>query len=158
MHPPWNFLYEMAGVNPQKRNQNDIVIKSFFGRVGCCHFVAPKKNVNQSVLTFLKRNAHSVLAKKIINQTVDFVGGLVLGSKKIEKPICSDFVFSKCQMLISKKITKPICSHFQCSVLISKKITEPICSDLVFKKCPFSFGQENYKPNCRLCRWFGAGF
>ena len=148
----------MAGVNPQKRNQNDIVIKSFFGRVGCCHFVAPKKNINQSVLTFFKRNAHSVLAKKIINQTVDFVGGLVLGFRKIEKPICSDFVFSKCQMLISKKNSKPICSHFQCSVLISKKISEPICSDLVFKKCPFSFGQENYKPNCRLCRWFGAGF
>jgi hypothetical protein len=34
------------------------------------------------------------LAKKIINQTVDFVSGLVLGSKKTEKPICSDFVFS----------------------------------------------------------------
>jgi hypothetical protein len=56
------------------------------------------------------------------------------------KPICSDFVFSKCQMLISKKIT------------------EPICSDLVFKKCLFGFGQENYKPNCRLCQWLGAGF
>ena len=26
LDPPWNFLYEMAGVNPQKRNQNDIVI------------------------------------------------------------------------------------------------------------------------------------
>ena len=24
MDPPWNFLYEMEGVNPQKRNQNDI--------------------------------------------------------------------------------------------------------------------------------------
>ena len=71
------------------------------------------------------------MAKKIINQTVDIIGQLRLGSKKIKKPICSDFVFSKCQMLISKKITKPICSHFQCSVLISKKITEPICSDFV---------------------------
>ena len=35
-----------------------------------------------------------MLAKKIINQTVDFVGGSVLVSKKTEKPICSDFVFS----------------------------------------------------------------
>ena len=97
------------------------------------------------------------MAKKIINQIVDIIGQLGLGSKKIEKQICSDFVFSKCQMLISKKITKPICSHFQCSVLISKKITEPICNDLVFKKCPFSFGPENYKPNSRLCRRLGAG-
>ena len=35
-----------------------------------------------------------MLAKKIINQTVDFVGGSVLVSKKTEKPLCSDFVFS----------------------------------------------------------------
>ena len=99
-----------------------------------------------------------MLAKKIINQTVDSIGQLRLGSKKIKKPICSDFVFSKCQMLISKKITKPICSHFQCSVLICKKIAEPICSDLVFKKCPFSFGQEIYKPNCRHYRPVEAGW
>ena len=84
--PPWNFLYEMAGVNSQKRNQNDIVFFCFFEGVGCCHFVAPKKNINQSVVTWFLKSAHFVLAKKIINQTVDFVGGLVLGSKKTEKP------------------------------------------------------------------------
>jgi hypothetical protein len=107
------------------------------------------------VIFFL--SAHSVLAKKFINQTVDIIGQLRLGSKKIIKPICSDFVFSKCQMLISKKITKPFCSHFQCSVLMSKIIIEPICSDLVFKQCPFSFGQEIHKPNCRLYRPVEAG-
>ena len=52
------------------------------------------------------------MAKKIINQTVDFVGGSVLVSKKTEKPICSDFVFSFVIVLISKKITEPICSDF----------------------------------------------
>jgi len=83
-------------------------------------------------VTWFLKCAHSVLAKKIINQTVDFVGGLVLVSKKTEKTICSDLVCSKCQMLISKKKTKPICSHFLCSVLVSKKIAEPICSDLGF--------------------------
>ena len=144
MYPPWNFLCEMVGVNPQKRNQNDIVFSSFFGRVGCNHFVVPKKNHKPICSDLVFKSAHSVLAEKFISQTVDIIGQLRLGSKKIEKPICSDFVFSKCQMLISKKITKPICSHFQCSVLISKKITEPFFSDLVFKKCPFSFGQENY--------------
>ena len=45
-------------------------------------------------MTWFLKSAHSVLAKKIINQTVDFVGGPVLVSKKTEKPICSDFVFS----------------------------------------------------------------
>ena len=45
-------------------------------------------------MTWYLKSAHSVLAKKFINQTVDFVGGSVLVSKKTEKPICSDFVFS----------------------------------------------------------------
>ena len=45
-------------------------------------------------MTWFLKSAHSVLAKKIINQTVDFVGGSVLVSKKTEKPLCSDFVFS----------------------------------------------------------------
>ena len=44
------------------------------------------------------KSAHSVLAKKFINQTVDIIrpveAGLVLVSKKTEKTICSDFVFS----------------------------------------------------------------
>ena len=87
---------------------------------------------NQSVGTWFLKSAHSVLAKKIINQTVDFVGGPVLVSKKTEKPICSDFVFS---FVISadfqENFKTNICSHFQCAVLISKKITEPICSDFV---------------------------
>ena len=45
-------------------------------------------------MTWFLKSAHSVLAKKIKNQTVDFVGGSLLVSKKTEKPICSDFVFS----------------------------------------------------------------
>ena len=53
-----------------------------------------EKLQNQSVAIWFLKSAYSVLAKKIINQTVDFVSGLVLGSKKTEKPICSDFVFS----------------------------------------------------------------
>ena len=89
--------------------------------------------INQTVVIYFLKSAHSVLAKKFINQTVDIISQLRLGSKKIIKPICSDFVFSKCQMLISKNITKPFCSHFQCSVLMSKIIIEPICSDLVLK-------------------------
>ena len=110
----------MAGVNPQKRNQNDIVIKSFFGRVGCCHFVAPKKNINQSVLTFLKRNAHSVLAKKIINQTVDFVGGLVLGSKKISIQI-EPYRMVLCFAENNEQIYKMVCSFFEkCQSIVHK--------------------------------------
>ena len=29
-HPPWNFLYEMVGVNPQKRYHNDIGYRHVF--------------------------------------------------------------------------------------------------------------------------------
>ena len=45
--------------------------------------------INQSVVTWFLKTAHSVLAKKIINQTVDFVGGLVLGSNQFIVTLCS---------------------------------------------------------------------
>ena len=175
MHPPWNFLYEMAGVNPQKRNQSDIVIKSFFGRVGCCHFVAPKKNVNQSVLTFLKRNAHSVLAKKIINQTVprklknQSVVTLCSQSAKCwfprKIPNQSVVIFSaQCSFprkyqnqsvvtwflksahsVLAKKIINQTVDFVGGSVLVSKKTEKPICSDFVVSFVISADFQENVK-------------
>ena len=71
--PPWNFLYEMVGVNPQKRNQNDIVFLSFFGRVGCNHFVVPKKN-------------HKPICSDLVFKKCPFSFG-----RKIHKPNCRHY-------------------------------------------------------------------
>ena len=64
-----------------------MLISKKFSKPICSHFwcsvLIPKKITEPicSDFVFLK-SARSVLAKKIIKQTVDFVGGLVLISKK----------------------------------------------------------------------------
>ena len=53
--PPWNFLYEMGVVNPQKRNQNDIVFFfSFFWKGWVKPFCSAQKFINQTVVFFFK--------------------------------------------------------------------------------------------------------
>ena len=85
-------------------------------------------------MTWFLKNAHSVLAKKIINQTVDFVGGLVLGAKKkTEKPICSDFVFSFVSSAdYQYNFQNQPVFMFSAQCCFAKKIAEPICSDFAF--------------------------
>ena len=73
------------------------------------------------------------MAKKIINQTVDFVGDLVLGAKKkLKKQFVVTLCFHLSAVLITNTISKPTCIHVQWSVLLAKKIAEPICSDFAF--------------------------
>ena len=62
-------------------------------------------------MTWFLKSAHFVLAKKNINQTVDFVGGLVLGSKKISiqiEPYRMVLFFAE----NNEQIYKMVCSFF----------------------------------------------
>ena len=87
----------------------------FFWRGWALPFCRAKKNINQSVATWFLKSANSVLARKITTKLWTLSGAWCWVPRKLEKQfvsICSDFVFSKCQVLISNKTSKPICSHF----------------------------------------------